>query len=280
MARKIGFIGYGSMGSMLMEGFIREGAVREEDVWVSTRTKAKLETIKAHYPGVHTVYDNSDAVRFADLLFVCVKPLDFPDVLEEIRPVIDEHKHLVSIAGPVKVKQIESLLPCRVTKLIPTATSLVSGGISLVCHGERVSDENKSDLEAMLSAISTVKCVPEAQIPLATELTSCGPGLYSAILKELASAALRHGTAITREEAEEMILRTMLGTCRLALERGLSLDGIIGRVATKGGITEEGVKVFYEDLPNIFDRMFDVTLEKRRLVDAKVRQGFETKEAN
>ncbi len=84
-------------------------------------------------------------------------------------------------------------------------------------------------------------------------------------------------TAISREDAEEMLIRTMLGTCRLVLEKGMSLDGIIERVATKGGITEEGAKVFYEDLPPVFNRMFDVTLEKRRLVDLKVQQGFEMK---
>ena len=36
------------------------------------------------------------------------------------------------------------------------------------------------------------------------------------------------------------------------------------RVATKGGITEEGTKVIYEEFPPTADRLFENTLAKRK----------------
>lgn len=36
---KVGFIGYGSMGSMLVNSFIEYGALKPEDIIISTRTR-------------------------------------------------------------------------------------------------------------------------------------------------------------------------------------------------------------------------------------------------
>lgn len=49
---------------------------------------------------------------------------------------------------------------------------------------------------------------------------------------------------------------------------------MIHRNATKGCITVEGVKVFNSKLPGVFDEMFQVTLEKRKLVTEKVKSSF------
>jgi pyrroline-5-carboxylate reductase len=49
---------------------------------------------------------------------------------------------------------------------------------------------------------------------------------------------------------------------------------MLNRVATKGGITEEGVKVFRQSLPNVFDEMFEATLSKRKLINKKIEQSI------
>lgn len=72
-----------------------------------------------------------------------------------------------------------------------------------------------------------------------------------------------------------MLLRTMVGTGNLMLEKDLSFNDVVTRVATKGGITEEGTKVIYEMLPKVTDEMFDKTLEKRKLTAKKAQENFE-----
>ncbi len=47
---RVGFIGTGSMGSMLIETFIRSGAVNPENVVATNRTIAKAELLAANYP--------------------------------------------------------------------------------------------------------------------------------------------------------------------------------------------------------------------------------------
>ena len=58
------------------------------------------------------------------------------------------------------------------------------------------------------------------------------------------------------------------------LENNYSYQDVISRVATKGGITEEGVKVIQESFPQLTDAVFDKTLEKRRQTALKAQEAF------
>ena len=54
----------------------------------------------------------------------------------------------------------------------------------------------------------------------------------------------------------------------------MGFDEAIARVATPGGITEEGVKVFRDRLPQVFGEMFEKTLEKRQAVARSMEEAF------
>lgn len=271
---KVGLIGYGSMGSMLVASLIRSGRIKPEEMIVSTRTKSKLQDIKNLWGRINVTEDNCEAVREAKYIFICVKPLQVKEVLLEAKPYITPDTNIISIAGSVSMKFIEEVSGAKVTKLTPSLTSEAMDGISLVCHSDSVSEEERQFIETLLGGISTVKTVREEGLELAAELTSCMPGFIAAIFRNLTDSAMRQGSGITREDAEEMIIRTLYGTAKLFVEKSMGFDEMIERVATKGGITEEGVKVFDEMLPGVFDEMFRRTLAKRRIVKEKVESGL------
>ena len=54
----------------------------------------------------------------------------------------------------------------------------------------------------------------------------------------------------------------------------MSFDDVVTRVATKGGITEEGTKVIYEQFPALARELFEKTLEKRRQTALKAEEIF------
>ena len=58
------------------------------------------------------------------------------------------------------------------------------------------------------------------------------------------------------------------------LEKEMSFGDVVTRVATKGGITEEGTKVVYEMFPETADKLFENTLEKRRLTAVNAQKSF------
>ena len=71
-----------------------------------------------------------------------------------------------------------------------------------------------------------------------------------------------------------MVLKTLSATSSLMLEKGMSFNEVVGRVATKGGITEEGTGVIYDSFPKTADELFDKTLEKRRITAEKAEKMF------
>jgi pyrroline-5-carboxylate reductase len=87
------------------------------------------------------------------------------------------------------------------------------------------------------------------------------------MMREYAAAAVRTG-AVEPAVAEFLVRKTLAGTARLLDDNGTGFDEVIRRVATHGGITEEGVKVLDARLPAVFDEVLRAT-ERKRLIRAQ-----------
>ncbi len=55
----------------------------------------------------------------------------------------------------------------------------------------------------------------------------------------------------------------------------MSFDEIISRVATKGGITEQGIKILENELPETFDNLFKTTLDKHEEIKDKLKHQYQ-----
>lgn len=272
---KYGFIGYGSMASMLMDGFLKTKILQIGQVMVSTRTKSRLEDLVEKWPGINLAENNMQLAKECKYIFICVKPLEVKGVLDEIIDFLGSDTHLISIAACVTIKDLETVFPGQITKVIPTFISEVGEGISLVCHNSQVSEVNKDNIEKLLNTISTVSIIKEENFEIGADLTSCAVGFIAGIFQEFVEAGVRQ-SSLTRKEAEQMVRSTLYGTAKLLCEKDISFNQTIDRVATKGGITEEGVKVIQKGLPFVFDTLLDKTLGKHDKVKAMVRKQFGT----
>lgn len=259
------------MGSMLAGGFISSGLLAPEEIVISNRTAAKVENLPERWSGISVTDDNRKTAKESALLFICVRPLDVLAVMDEIKDYLANSTHLVSIAGCIKIDDIESHFPGQVTKVIPSIASEVREGVSLVCHNPKVSKESVERLEKLLGAVGRVLNIKENEFEVAADLTSCAPGMIAAIFDCFVRAALKH-SEISPDVAQKMIVSTLFGTAKLLAEKGTGFQKLIGRVATKGGITEEGVKVLNNHLPSVFDEVFSKTLSKHDFVKELIKK--------
>ena len=129
-------------------------------------------------------------------------------------------------------------------------------------------------LRNLLASIGEVIELPENEVGMGSELVSCMPGFIASIFDVICKSAEGH-TEIPKEQIVKMVLNTMSATGDLMLQKDLSFNDVVTRVATKGGITEEGTKVIYDMFPSAADEMFNKTLEKRRLTAEKAAAAFE-----
>ena len=115
----------------------------------------------------------------------------------------------------------------------------------------------------MLYSIGDVIELPENEMGMGSELVSCMPGFIASIFDVICTSAKKH-TSIPDDQIVRMVLQTMSATGDLMLQKDMTFEDVVTRVATPGGITEEGTKVVYAGFPETADLLFEKTLEKRR----------------
>lgn len=274
MEKKIGIIGYGSMGKMLFSKFVGSKIVKESGLFIANRTYKKITTLNTIYPQINICKNNTDAARNADILFICVKPLEIKTVLLEIIKDIKNNCHIISLNGSVLFKQLEQItINKKLSKVIPSITAEVNQSVTLMCHNDYTENVDKNNLKELLECFGTVVEIPEKEIGMGSELTSCMPGFIGSIFKVITDEAEKH-TSINKQDIIKMAIETMYGTGKLLLENGMTFDNLIDRVATKGGITEEGTKIIEKDLPEIINKMYEKTLEKRKLTAEEAQKEY------
>ena len=267
---KIGIIGYGSMGKMLLWKFSESGLYDRESLLVANRTKEKLGEATT----IATISSNGEIATNADIIFVCVRPVDMKNVLAEIAPCINSEALLVILNGSITFEMIKNVINHRTAKVIPSVTAEINKSQNIVCYNDMVEQSDKDNLTSLLGIIGDVIELPENEVGMGSELVSCMPGFMASIFDVICTTAEEH-TDIPRENIIKMVLNTMCGTGSLMLEKDMTFEEVVSRVATKGGITEEGTKVIYNQFPSTVMELFNNTLEKRRLTAEKAKESFE-----
>jgi pyrroline-5-carboxylate reductase len=81
------------------------------------------------------------------------------------------------------------------------------------------------------------------------------------MMEEFAAAAVRK-EGVPREMTEYLVRETLAGTAKVIVNRQMQFPAVIDRVATKGGTTEEGVRILRARLPAVYDEMIGSMLAK------------------
>ena len=266
---KVGIIGYGSMGKMLLWKFAENAGLDKQSILVSNRTSDKLKEAE----GVATIADNRGVAAASDIIFVCVRPVDLKSVLEDIRDDIDPDALLVSLNGSISFESIHKVISNKTAKVIPSITAEIGRSQTLVCFDENRTEKDKADLIRLLKNIGDVIELPEDEMGMGSELVSCMPGFIALIFDVICTSAQQH-TSLPKDQIVSMVLATMSATGDLMIRKDMAFDDVVKRVATKGGITEEGTKVVYDGFPQTADLLFEKTLEKRRLTAEAAGKSF------
>ncbi|MFC7681464.1 late competence protein ComER [Paenibacillus sp. GCM10028914] len=258
---KVGFIGTGSMGSLLIDSFIRLGALQPEQIYVSNRTRQKALALAVRHPGLTVCRSNIEAASQSDLFFLCVKPGEFKPVIDEIHEHLLTSQLAISITSPVQLYHLESALPCKVAKIIPSITNQTGSGVSLCIYGSRVKEKDRLLLESLLSSISRPMEVLESHTRITSDFSSCGPAFLSFFVEKWIDAAVEM-TGADRPTLNALAGEMLLGTGRLLTEEGFSPEQLQERVAVPGGITAQALSLLENRLDGLFHQLITTTHEK------------------
>ena len=143
------------------------------------------------------------------------------------------------------------------------------GGPILLYSGKYINRTDRNRVEKLLSKIGNIYKVKESEIDAYTHLSSCSPAIVAEFLRLYVNVLMKE-KKINRQKALKILIE-MLEILALLLKT----DGfkIIPQVCTKGGITEQGIRIM-DNYQGTFFKDLTHSLLKRM---EEVRKNMETK---
>ena len=142
--KKIAIIGGGNLGSAIAEGLISSDFISPGELMISKRNVQTLEKFRQR--GVKISSDNNEAVSFADVIIVAVKPFQVQEVLLGIKGRLEELRHmLVSVVTGVFIKDIYTIIEKQIPvfRAMPNTAIAISESMTCICNQSASVDQVK-----------------------------------------------------------------------------------------------------------------------------------------
>lgn len=243
---KIGFIGLGNMATAMIGGMLEKGLVEPQEVIGSSKTNATLEKVKEKF-NITTVLDNRKVAAEADVLFLAVKPLLFPEIIAEIKDCVRAETLIVSIAAGRMLSYLKEAFgrpELKIVRCMPNTPALVMEGCTGICAGEEVPEEDVERVVRLTEAFGRAEVVPEKLMDAVVGVSGSSPAYVFIFIEAMADAAVAAG--MPRKQAYRFAAQSVLGSAKLVLETGLHPGELKDMVCSPGGTTIEAVKVLEE----------------------------------
>ncbi|MDP3851571.1 MAG: pyrroline-5-carboxylate reductase [Luteolibacter sp.] len=237
---KLGVIGCGKMGTALVEGALRSGAVTAANVigvdpWQEARDHFATAT------GA-TVADEISALSGSEVILLCTKPHDVAAALRDASVASHGNPLLViSIAAGITLAAMESAAAAhlRIVRAMPNTPALVGKGAAGYCMGTRATREDAERARLLLGAVGVAVEVPERLMDAVTGLSGSGPAYVYLVIEALADGGVQAG--LPRADALLLAAQTVLGAASMVLETGAHPAVLKDMVTSPGGTTIAGL---------------------------------------
>src|SRR3974390_2122117 len=238
--KKVAGLGAGKIGGILLEALLRDGLLSPAQTWTTVahadRARALRERLK-----VRAGTDNLEAVRGADVIFLCVKPQVVSDVVREISAHVSKNQLLISLAASVPTEMIERGLGMEmpVVRAMPNTPCVLGAGMTALCKGRFAQKQHLEIAAKFFEAVGRTLIVDEKHMDAVTGLSASGPAYIYIILESLAEAGVKVG--LPRDIATLLAAQTTMGAARGGLETGDHPALLKDAVTTPAGCTLDGI---------------------------------------
>jgi pyrroline-5-carboxylate reductase len=240
LGKKIAFLGAGNMAEALVKGLLRAKVAEPEEIVCSDRRAERGPELTRRY-GVGFTTSNRSAAQQADIVVLSVKPQVMNKLLDEISPVIDETKLVISIAAGVPLEAVERKVGhgIRIIRTMPNTPALVGAGATAIARGEHATDDDLLQAKALFDAIGRSVVVDEPLLDAVTGLSGSGPAYIFLVIEALSDAGVKMG--LDRQTSQSLAAQTVFGSAKLLIETGEHPGKLKDQVTSPGGTAIAGL---------------------------------------
>lgn len=253
------FVGVGVMAESMIAGLLKRRLVAPAQISGSHPRAARREELATKY-GIRVVEDNREAVGrdesvsndAADaagaggrgsgaIVILAVKPQKLGGVLAELKDALRADDLVLSIVAGARIETMAgALLHGSIVRAMPNTPAQVGEGMTVWTATAEVDEARERQVAAMLGALGReMRVAEERQIDMATALSATGPTYIFLVMESLVDAGVHMG--FSREVARELVLQTMLGSVRFAMESHKHPAELRNMVTSPGGTSAEAI---------------------------------------
>ncbi len=237
---KLAIIGYGHMGSAIIEGAVGAGCLKKEDVTVCEKSESCAASAKRL--GLCVAANAKDAVKGAECVIIAVKPSNLEELSSELRGAVSKSAVLVSICAGKRIETLAELFGTdKIIRVMPNTPALVGEGMSAICHGKGVGGGELSAVKGIFESFGRAEILDEGLFDVVTAVSGSGPAYVYAFIDALKEYAEQSG--MTEKQATTFAAQTVLGSAKMVLSGDESPKTLKEHICTPGGTTVEAVKV-------------------------------------
>ena len=242
---KIGFIGLGNMACAMIGGMLKKQVAEAGDIIGKARTSDTENRMKETFH-IGIAESNAALAAQADILFLAVKPIFFPEVIAEIRDVVRPETLIVSIAAGRTLSYLKEALggERKLIRCMPNTPALVLEGCTGVCAAETVTEDELNHVLTLFDSFGRASVVPERLMDVVVGVAGSAPAYVFMFIEAMADEAVAEG--MPRKQAYEFAAQAVLGSAKMVLETGRHPGELKDMVCSPGGTTIQAVKVLEE----------------------------------
>ncbi|MBE5884656.1 MAG: pyrroline-5-carboxylate reductase [Lachnospiraceae bacterium] len=243
---KIGFIGLGNMATAMIGGMLQKKMVEPQNVIGADALADARDKIKSKF-NILIAENNAEVAREADVLFLAVKPIFLPQVIADIKEVINSQTLVVSIAAGRNLQFYQNEFgreDLKIIRCMPNTPALVLEGCTGVCSNDNVTAEEMEQVLALLRSFGVASVVPERLMDVVVGVSGSSPAYVFMFIEAMADEAVAEG--MPRKQAYEFAAQAVLGSAKMVLETGMHPGELKDMVCSPGGTTIQAVKVLEE----------------------------------
>lgn len=241
-------IGCGRLGRSLLQAWHKHAGISQLVVVQPSLSAQTLLEQKKHITFIN--HPNQMPHGFMpDMIVIAIKPQQIPKALVDYTPYA-HNAIVVSLATGTTLANLATYLNTakQFARLMPNLAVQIGQSANLAYLP-------KNDLETQQKIEHLFTCTgplfwldSEVSMDELTPISGSGPAYFFLFSENLIQTAIQLGTPAPL--ARKLVQQTLLGSALLA-SKNANFEEMIGSVASKGGITEEALKILKPSLPQL-----------------------------
>ncbi|MEM9894734.1 MAG: pyrroline-5-carboxylate reductase [Bacteroidota bacterium] len=235
---KIAILGAGNLGQAIANGIVKKQLVDASQVTVTRRDLTSLRYMEKN--GFSLTQSNSDAVKNASIIMLCVQPQQLDVLLEEINKSLSKDKLIISVITGISIQQIQAKIESENPVVRAMPNTAIEIGESMTCLAFSESALPFSDqVVNLFNAVGKSSIIEEKLMQAATVLGASGIAFVMRYLRAATQGGIQMG--FDADDAQFIAMQTAKGAASILLEKGTHPENEIDRVTTPQGCTITGL---------------------------------------